>query len=87
MFSVFDLSLHTLIAILYSLSLGIWRSFFKVNFERKVKYDHVNLGGRYVIITGSNTGIGKATAIRLCSLGANVILACRDISKGSSPQG
>ena len=35
-----------------------------------------------VVITGSNVGIGKATAINLANMGATVILACRDIQKG-----
>jgi len=40
-----------------------------------------DLKGQVTIVTGSNTGIGKETARVLASMGATVILACRDEAK------
>jgi NAD(P)-dependent dehydrogenase (short-subunit alcohol dehydrogenase family) len=41
----------------------------------------INLSKQLVIVTGSNTGIGKETARALACLGGHVILACRDSLK------
>lgn len=40
------------------------------------------LDGLVVIVTGANSGIGKALSLELALRGATVILACRDIKKG-----
>jgi NAD(P)-dependent dehydrogenase (short-subunit alcohol dehydrogenase family) len=42
-----------------------------------------NLVDQIVIVTGSNTGIGRQTATSLALVGATVILACRDERKGN----
>ncbi|XP_035536600.1 dehydrogenase/reductase SDR family member 13-like isoform X1 [Morone saxatilis] len=42
------------------------------------------LYGKTVIVTGSNTGIGKTTAIDLAKRGARVILACRSKQRGEA---
>ena len=36
-----------------------------------------DLEGRRVVITGANTGVGRATAEALAGEGARVVLACR----------
>ena len=38
--------------------------------------------GKTVVITGSNQGIGKASALILGSLGARLVLVCRTGDKG-----
>jgi NAD(P)-dependent dehydrogenase (short-subunit alcohol dehydrogenase family) len=42
------------------------------------------LEDRMWIVTGANSGIGKATALGLANLGGSLILACRDASKGEA---
>ncbi|XP_046842853.1 WW domain-containing oxidoreductase-like isoform X2 [Xenia sp. Carnegie-2017] len=42
-----------------------------------------NLSGKVVIITGANSGIGFETAKAMSLFGAHVIMACRDLHKGS----
>ncbi|KAK5600892.1 hypothetical protein CRENBAI_007816 [Crenichthys baileyi] len=45
---------------------------------------NAKLHGKTVIVTGSNTGIGKTTAIVLAKRGARVILACRSKQRGEA---
>ncbi|XP_008277075.1 dehydrogenase/reductase SDR family member 13-like [Stegastes partitus] len=45
---------------------------------------NAKLHGKTVIVTGSNTGIGKTTAIDLAKRGARVILACRSRQRGEA---
>jgi NAD(P)-dependent dehydrogenase (short-subunit alcohol dehydrogenase family) len=46
------------------------------------KYEGSNrIEQKVVIITGSNTGIGKETALELAKRGAYIVMACRDAKK------
>ena len=38
-----------------------------------------SMQGKICLVTGANAGLGFATAARLATLGAKVILACRDM--------
>lgn len=41
-----------------------------------------NLTNKTILVTGANSGIGKAAAVQLAQLGANVIMACRNLERG-----
>src|ERR1700730_10616391 len=43
-----------------------------------------DMTGRTVIVTGSNSGIGRAAARALADAGARVVLAVRDVDKGQA---
>ena len=47
--------------------------------------DHIpDLAGKAVIVTGANSGIGRAAAAALATAGATVVLAVRDQAKGEA---
>jgi NAD(P)-dependent dehydrogenase (short-subunit alcohol dehydrogenase family) len=41
-----------------------------------------NLSDKTIIITGANSGIGKAAAVQLAQLGAQVVMMCRNRERG-----
>lgn len=48
-----------------------------------MSYHHITLlKGKFAIVTGANTGIGKITAFELVNKGAHVVLTSRDVKKG-----
>ena len=44
--------------------------------------DALDLRGRVVVVTGANSGIGLAASRRLASIGARVVMVCRDPVRG-----
>ncbi|MBX3025298.1 SDR family oxidoreductase [bacterium] len=48
--------------------------------------DIPDLGGRTIVITGANSGLGFEAALALAGKGAQVVLACRDQAKGRAAE-
>lgn len=46
--------------------------------------DELDLAGRRCVVTGASSGLGEATALRLATLGASVILAVRSPDRGEA---
>src|SRR5882724_437438 len=44
------------------------------------------MAGKICLVTGANSGLGKASALELAKQGATVVLACRDRAKGEAVQ-
>lgn len=42
------------------------------------------MDGKVVVITGSNSGIGKEVAVALAAMGATTVLACRNVDKAAT---
>lgn len=41
-----------------------------------------NLSTKTILITGANSGIGKAASIQLAGMGAHVVMMCRNRERG-----
>ena len=46
----------------------------------------MSMEGKICIVTGANSGIGKATAIGLAKMNATVVMLCRSIERGQEAQ-
>ncbi|XP_050983975.1 retinol dehydrogenase 12-like [Labeo rohita] len=58
--------------------------FRRIFVHRKAFTGTAKLYGKTVIVTGANSGIGRATAAQLALRGARVILACRNKQRGEA---
>jgi NAD(P)-dependent dehydrogenase (short-subunit alcohol dehydrogenase family) len=47
---------------------------------------NTHMQGKICLVTGANSGIGKATALGLAQLGATVVMVCRHRAKGEAAQ-
>lgn len=43
-----------------------------------------NLNGKICVVTGANSGLGKATALKLAKMGATTVLVCRSLERGEA---
>ena len=79
-------SIHAVLAMMFLVVDGICTAaksvFVRAKAQNWLRDLPSNLSGNVIIVTGSNTGIGRATAMNLARLGGTVVLACRDIQKG-----
>merc|ERR1712080_450330 len=90
-FKTFDkkyIALYLIILLENQILLGLSGLFLVIYFTKKyfaggVCKSQAKLHGKTVIITGSNTGIGKETAKDLAQRGAKVILACRNMERAN----
>ena len=47
---------------------------------------NTSMQGKICVVTGANSGIGKATVLGLAEMGATVVMVCRDRARGEAVQ-
>src|SRR5689334_16541028 len=47
---------------------------------------NTNMQGKICMVTGANSGIGKATSLGLAQMGATVVMVCRNRARGEEAQ-
>ncbi|XP_072037682.1 retinol dehydrogenase 13-like [Amphiura filiformis] len=77
-------SLHLVIQVAVVCSIGYALYVIRCYFAGGVCHSRALLHGKTVIVTGSNCGIGKETAMDMANRGARVILACRNDATGEA---
>lgn len=80
LFNYLSSAIMSKIALVGACGALVW--FLRRYFAGGICKNNVSLAGKTAIITGGNTGIGKATAFAFAKRGARVILACRSVEKG-----
>jgi retinol dehydrogenase-13 len=71
-----------IIAVTIAIMVGISYRLLRMFTAGGVCTSKAEMFGKTVIITGANSGIGKATAVEIARRGAKVIMACRDLKRG-----
>ena len=54
--------------------------------EYRMRSLNTRMQGKVCLITGANSGLGKATALGLALMGATVVMVCRDRVRGEEAQ-
>lgn len=85
------MAVATVAALLAALGGALWlaaRRFLGPSVQRLHGSEHSSfMHGKTVLITGANSGLGRATAAELLRLGARVIMGCRDLERAEEAAG
>src|SRR6266566_5125561 len=68
-------------------SMTFWRGPSGSRKDRIMPTGKSSMQGKICMVTGANSGIGKATALALAQMGATVVMVCRDRTRGEQARG